>query len=323
VPRRTLGPAGTAGQLLGARDVGVACVRRQWLRPPARWPLAPADMDLPHRRSFRPVPGLQVRTCVSSLGLRMKAGRMSAHRSRGAGRRRPRRPAQTGKTSGHRQVGRLVRRDAPAIGKQRAGVLKHHDAVAEQAPALFGMRRHHVGRPAIRCVRGRTPTLMLAHDAPRSCCRRQRPCLRRRSCVPIRDRWRPCRLAGGRTELTRGRNPAGGGLSPHCFAHTLLVPAAVVMLRPAGIADESAAGWNRQQAARPPAPRRSSRGRAPPAAPATGPGDNPRSASGHDDPGTARGIPHGKSAFGWVRTRPSTSRDAVGTQGPGAGHHAA
>jgi hypothetical protein len=36
-------------------------------------------------------------------------------------------------------------------------------------------------------------------------------------------------------------------------------------------------------------------------------GDNPRSVSGHDDLGTARGILHGKSAFGWVRTGPSTS----------------
>ncbi len=175
VPRWTLGSAGTAGQLLGASDVGVACVRWQRLRPPARWALAPADMDLPHRRSFRPLPGLEVRTSVSSLGLRMKIGRMSAHRSCSAGCHRPRRPAQTGHTghtSGHLQVGRLVRRDAPAIGKQRAGVLKHHDAVAEQAPSLFGMRRHDVGRPAIRCVRGRTGRLMLAHDAPRSCCRR-------------------------------------------------------------------------------------------------------------------------------------------------------
>ena len=168
-PLRTLGPAGTAGQLLGVSDVGVACVRWQRLREPARRALAPADMDLPHRRSFRSVPGLQVRTSVSSLGMRMKTGRMSAHCSGSAGCHRPPRRGHTGQTSGHRQV---TRRGAPAIGKQRAGVLKHHDAVAEQAPALSGMRRHDVGRPAIRCVRGRTPRLMLAHDAPRSCGRR-------------------------------------------------------------------------------------------------------------------------------------------------------
>ena len=242
---------------------------------------------------------------------------MSAHRSRGAGRRRPRRPAQTGKTSGHRQVGRLVRRDAPAIGKQRAGVLKHHDAVAEQAPALFGMRRHHVGRPAIRCVRGRTPTLMLAHDAPRSVAGAEGrafgadpPC--RSGTAGVR-----AGLAGAPTGLTWGPNPAGGGLSPHCFAHTLLVPAAAVMLRPLATQRspppvESAAG-QRDHQLRDDLPR----GRAPPAAPATGParrqlppqardpqdlgqqqrpgpGDDPRSVSGHDDLGTARGIPHGK-----------------------------
>ena len=79
-----------------------------------------------------------------------------------------------------RAGGALVLRGEAGVGKsallsevisagQRAGVLKHHDAVAEQAPALSGMRRHDVGRPAIRCVRGRTLRLMLAHDAPRSC----------------------------------------------------------------------------------------------------------------------------------------------------------
>ena len=41
-------------------------------------------------------------------------------------------------------------------------------------------------------------------------------------------------LAGGPTGLTCGPNPAGGGLSPHCFTHTLLVPAGVMMLRPGG-----------------------------------------------------------------------------------------
>jgi len=68
VPRRTLGPAGTAGQLLGASDVGVARVRWQRLSLPARWVLALGDLDLSHRRSFRSVPGLEVRTSVSALG---------------------------------------------------------------------------------------------------------------------------------------------------------------------------------------------------------------------------------------------------------------
>jgi hypothetical protein len=39
--------------------------------------------------------------------------------------------------------------DAAAIGKQDAGVLERYDAVAGQAPYLFGMRRHDVGRLAI------------------------------------------------------------------------------------------------------------------------------------------------------------------------------
>jgi hypothetical protein len=68
VQRLTLGPAGTAGQLLGASDVGVARVRWQRLSLPARWALALADLDLSHRRSFRSVPGLEVRTSVSPLG---------------------------------------------------------------------------------------------------------------------------------------------------------------------------------------------------------------------------------------------------------------
>ena len=146
----------------------------------------------------------------------------------------------------------------------------------------------------------------------------------------IKGRWRPGRPGGGRTELTRGRNPADGGLSQHCFAHTLLVPAAVVTLRPVGTQMSPPLGGIGSGAARPPAPRRSSRGRAAPAAPATGPapptaaaqaqdpqdlgeqqrpglGHDPRPVSGHDDLGTARGIVHGKSAFGRVRTGPSTS----------------
>jgi len=90
---------------------------------------------------------------------------MSAHRACGAGCHRPWRPRPAG---GHLGLVRPVRRDAPAIRKQDAGVLEHHDAVAEQAPTLFGMRRHDAGRLAIRCVRGRTGRLMLAHDAPLS-----------------------------------------------------------------------------------------------------------------------------------------------------------
>jgi hypothetical protein len=57
VRRLTLGSAGAAGQVLGASDVGVACVCWQRLLPRASWALALADMDLPHRRSFRLVPG--------------------------------------------------------------------------------------------------------------------------------------------------------------------------------------------------------------------------------------------------------------------------
>jgi len=72
VQRLTLGPAGTAGQVLGASDVGVARIRWQRLRhcstPRAGWALAPGDMDLPHRRSFRLVPGREVRASVWPLG---------------------------------------------------------------------------------------------------------------------------------------------------------------------------------------------------------------------------------------------------------------
>ena len=105
-------------------------------------------------------------------GLRRRIWRTSARRCCGEGCHRPRRPARPGQPGGHRQVGRPVRRDALAIGKQDAGVREHHDAVAEQAPSLSGTRRHDAGCPAIGCARGRTGRLMLAHAALRSCCRR-------------------------------------------------------------------------------------------------------------------------------------------------------
>src|SRR5215470_5009625 len=90
----------------------------------------------------------------------------------GSGGRRPRWPVPLG---GHFGDGRPVRRDGLTVGKQRAGVLEQHDAVAKQAPSLVGVRGHHVGRLAIHCVRRRTGGVMLAHDAPPSSCQVRRP----------------------------------------------------------------------------------------------------------------------------------------------------
>jgi hypothetical protein len=173
-------------------------------------PLAPRTPARAHR------PGSAHRsscpTTVVFLLLQMRIWRISAHRSCGAGCHRPWRPEQTG---GHLREGRPVRRDAPAIGKQRTSVLEHYDAVAEQAPSLFGMRRHHVGRLAIWCVRGRAGRLMLAHNATSIIL----PALKldtfgadRRlgaaGAVPARS---------GRTQLIRGRNLVGGEPSPGCL----------------------------------------------------------------------------------------------------------
>lgn len=66
--RLTPGLAGAAGQVLGSSDVGVARVCWPRLLPRAGWALALADLDLPHRRSFRLVPGREVRACVWPLG---------------------------------------------------------------------------------------------------------------------------------------------------------------------------------------------------------------------------------------------------------------
>src|SRR5262249_58548620 len=63
----TRGGARTAGQLLGAHDVGVTRVRRQRLRPPAG--SAPALIRICFIGGpFCPVPGPAARTCVSRLG---------------------------------------------------------------------------------------------------------------------------------------------------------------------------------------------------------------------------------------------------------------
>ncbi len=61
-------------------------------------------------------------------------------------------------------------------------------------------------------------------------------------CLPIRSRRRPGRPGGGRTQLLRGPNLADGDRPPHCFAHTLLVSAAVLVLRPLWHAGERAVG---------------------------------------------------------------------------------
>ena len=139
------------------------------LRPPGRrkcrdrWPANARQEHRPHSAHRSSCP-----TAVVFIRLQMRIWRISAHRCCSAGCH----PPWLGQTGGHLRGGQPVRRDAPAIGKQRTSVLEHHDAVAEQVPSLFGMRRHHVGRLAIWCVRGRAGRLMLAHDAPRSSCRR-------------------------------------------------------------------------------------------------------------------------------------------------------
>lgn len=47
----------------------------------------------------------------------------------------------------------LLRSDDLAVGKQVAGVVEGHDAVAEEAPALLGVAGHGASGVAIRCVR--------------------------------------------------------------------------------------------------------------------------------------------------------------------------
>jgi len=153
-----LGWAGPAGQLFGADDVGVARVGRQRLWPHAGGAVALADLDLPHRK-----PLLLVRAAVALACVRVRIWRRPARRRHRLGGRRPRHPGERG---GHPRGRRPVRRDALAGGEQRAGVLEQHDAVAEQAPSLLGVRGHDMGRLAIYRVRGRTRRLMLAHHVP-------------------------------------------------------------------------------------------------------------------------------------------------------------
>src|SRR5215510_5893727 len=74
--------------------------------------------------------------------------------------------AAAGAGGGHLWMGPLGAGDAAAIGKQDAGVVERHDALAEQAPSLFGMGGHDAGRLAIWYARGRAGRLMLTHDAP-------------------------------------------------------------------------------------------------------------------------------------------------------------
>ena len=43
--------------------------------------------------------------------------------------------------------GRRVRRFGTAVGQEQPAVVEEHDAVAQQAPALFGVAGNDVGRP--------------------------------------------------------------------------------------------------------------------------------------------------------------------------------
>jgi hypothetical protein len=56
-----------------------------------------------------------------------------------------------------------MRGHATAVRKQLAVVVEDDDAVAEQRPSLFWMKRHEASRVVIRGVRGRTRWLMLTH----------------------------------------------------------------------------------------------------------------------------------------------------------------
>ena len=59
--------------------------------------------------------------------------------------------------------------DGTAIGEQFAPIVEHDDTVAQQAPALPGLIRHHPRGHAIRCQCVWTLGLVLAHIVLRHC----------------------------------------------------------------------------------------------------------------------------------------------------------
>lgn len=61
------------------------------------------------------------------------------------------------------------RDDGPATGQECPGVVKQHNAVAEQTPSLVGMADHHARGGAIRYQCVWAPGLVLAHIVLRHC----------------------------------------------------------------------------------------------------------------------------------------------------------
>jgi hypothetical protein len=90
------------------------------------------------------------------------AGRASGHHLPGepSGKGTPVRTGATGeacpvrsRASGAWLACHAARLDDRSVGEQRAGVVEDHHAVAEQAPALFGMAGDHARSLAVRRVR--------------------------------------------------------------------------------------------------------------------------------------------------------------------------
>ena len=60
-------------------------------------------------------------------------------------------------------VGRTVRVDHAAVGEELTSVVEEQDTVAEQAPTLFGVKRHGVRGVPVGSLRGRAMRLVRAH----------------------------------------------------------------------------------------------------------------------------------------------------------------
>jgi DNA-binding CsgD family transcriptional regulator len=67
---------------------------------------------------------------------------------------------------GRQPVGRVVRRNHPAVGQDLAGVVEDDHSVAEQAPALLGVAGDSMGGAAVRAVSGWAWGPVWAHGAP-------------------------------------------------------------------------------------------------------------------------------------------------------------
>src|SRR6266536_6013311 len=104
----------------------------------------------------------------SARDRRPRYRRQLAARAHG-GRGRPERPEAGSRRlcgGGERmpaKAGRPVRLDDLEVHQQLPGVLEHHHAVAQQAPALQRVPGDDPGRRVAGGLRGRTPRLVLAH----------------------------------------------------------------------------------------------------------------------------------------------------------------